>query len=80
MSKIPKSPNYKQQMVVFWYHSPDEIIKKFVDKKKVYYKGLECKKIDRENPERIIYHCYNCNRNYSENLKNMWKKENLLMK
>ena len=75
MSKIPKCPNCKQQMVFIWYLFPDERIKKFVDEKRVYYKGLESIKIDRESPERIIYHCYNCNRSYSKNLKK-YDKEN----
>lgn len=49
MSKIPKCPNCKQQMVFIWYLFPDERIKKFVDEKRVYYKGLESIKIDRES-------------------------------
>ena len=69
MSKILKCPNCNYKMVIIWYNSPVDLIKKFVDEKKVYYRGLEDKNVDRDSDERIIYHCYNCNRSYSKNLK-----------
>lgn len=66
--KIPHCPNCNTQMVNIWYHEPDEMIDRFVKEKKVFWRGLEKKDVDRDSPERIIYHCYNCNRSYSKNL------------
>ena len=67
-NKIPYCPNCKHQMVIVWYHEPHEMIDKFMKEKKIFWRGLELKNTDRENPERIIYHCYNCSRSYSKNL------------
>lgn len=56
-------------MVIIWHHEPDEFIKKIVKENKVFYIGLGLKESDKESQYRIIYHCYNCNRSYSRNLK-----------
>ncbi|MDD6224324.1 MAG: hypothetical protein PUB18_04915 [bacterium] len=69
MSNIPKCPNCEKQMVIVWYHEPNEIIEEFINEKKCFYRGLDIKNEDRESPNRIKYHCYNCNRSYSSDLK-----------
>lgn len=67
-NKIPQCPNCEKQMVLIWYHEPNEIIEQFVKEKKIFYRGLELKDSNETPQERIIYHCYNCNRSYSQNL------------
>lgn len=67
--KIPKCPKCNEQMRAIWYHEPEEIIEKFSKENKIFYRGLDLKKSDRNSEERIVYHCYNCERSYSRNLK-----------
>ena len=72
-NKIPKCPNCNKQMVAIWYHEPDETFEKFINehikKKEIFYRGLEYKPTrDFEDPKRISYHCYNCNRSYTRDL------------
>ena len=67
-NKIPKCLNCKEQMVMVLYNEPREFIEKLVEEKKFFYRGLELKSEDRDSEDRIIYHCYNCDRSYSKNL------------
>jgi len=64
-----KCPKCNKDLVIIWYMEPNEIIKEYVNKKKIFYGGLELNDKNRESEERIIYHCYNCNLSYSKNLK-----------
>lgn len=68
-NKIPKCPNCKEQMVIVLYNEPKKFIEKLVEEKKFFYRGLELKSEDRDSEDRIIYHCYNCDRSYSKNFK-----------
>ena len=67
-NKIPKCLNCKEQMVMVLYNEPREFIEKLVKEKKFFYRGLELKSEDRDSEDRIIYHCYNCDRSYSKTL------------
>ena len=78
MVKIPKCPNCKNEMVMVWYDEPNEFIEQFVEEKKIFYRGLELKDEDINNPDRITYHCYNCSRSYSKNLKNFVEEKEVL--
>ncbi len=65
--EIPLCPKCQNQMAVVWYHEMEDLIEQFVKERKVFYRGIELKE-DRNNPNQIKYHCYNCNRSYSKNL------------
>lgn len=67
--KIPKCPKCNEQMKVIWYHEPEDAIEKYSREKKIFYRGLDFKNSDRDSEDRIVYHCYNCDRSYSRNLK-----------
>ena len=66
--KLLRCPNCNNKMVIILYDEPNEILEKYVYDKKFFFRGLEERSIDRNGPNRIRYHCYNCNRSYSENL------------
>ena len=66
---MPNCPNCNEKMAIIWHCEPKEFIEEYVKAKKVFYGGLELANVDRDSPDRIIYHCYNCNRSYSKNLK-----------
>ncbi len=66
---IPKCPNCNEQMKTILYREPDEAIEKYSNENKIFYRGLEQKNSDRDSEERIVFHCYNCDRSYSRNLK-----------
>jgi len=69
MIERPKCPNCKKELAQVCYCEPDEFFEKFVKRKTVFLRGLELKNVDRSSPERIVYHCYNCEISYSKNLK-----------
>lgn len=67
MNKIPKYPNCNNQMSSILYHDLFDGLEEYIKKYKIYYRGIELKE-DRNNPNQIKYHCYNCDRSYSKNL------------
>lgn len=68
MGKATMCPNCQKRMVIVWYHEPNKQIEKYVEEKRVFYRGLELlDNIDDSN--KIVYHCFNCNKSYSEDLK-----------
>ena len=77
MNKIPKCPNCNIQMRPVWYHDPTNHLEKYIKQFNIYYRGFAYKNEDIHNPERIIFHCFNCNRSYSKNLKKYVVENNM---